>query len=79
MAPDGTIMAADVIPDAAFRVGPAKALVQAPPVFLRAYAAPGASVDVAPDGQRFLFAMPVLAATGEEFSVALGWADALKQ
>jgi hypothetical protein len=78
MATDGNIMAAEVIPDAAFRVGPPTALFQAPPIFLRTYVNPGASVDVSPDGQRFLFAMPVLEGLGEEFNVALGWADGWK-
>ena len=76
MATDGTIMAAEVIPDAAFRLGPTRALFQVPSIFLRAYTNPGASADVSPDGKRFLFAMPVLEGTGEQFNIALGWADA---
>ncbi|HET9218293.1 MAG TPA: protein kinase [Terriglobia bacterium] len=76
MATDGNIMAAEVIPDVAFRVGPAKPLFQVPPVFLRAYTNPGASADVAPDGKRFLFAMPVSEGTGDQFNVAMGWAAA---
>jgi Tol biopolymer transport system component len=78
MATDGNIMAAEVIPDVAFRVGPAKPLFQVPPVFLRAYTNPGASADVSPDGKRFLFAMPVLEGTGDQFDVAMGWAAGWK-
>lgn len=77
LATDGNIMSVDVIPDAAFRVGPPKALFQVAPVFLRTYTNPGASVDVTADGQRFLFAMPVLEAIGDQFNVAISWEQAL--
>ena len=78
MATDGNIMGAEVIPDVAFRAGPAKPLFQVPPVFLRAYTNPGASADVAPDGKRFLLAMPASEGTGDQFNVAMGWAAAWK-
>jgi hypothetical protein len=34
-------------------------------------------VDVTADGQRFLFAMPVLEAIGDQFNVAISWEQAL--
>jgi Tol biopolymer transport system component len=73
LAPDGNVMAAEVVADVAFRALPAKALFQVPPIFLRTYVNPGAQSDVAYDGQRFLFAMPVLEALGEELNVAMNW------
>ena len=73
LAPNGNVMAAEVTADPVFRAGPPQALFQVPPIFLRASANPGASADVAFDGQRFLFAMPVLEAIGEELNVTLNW------
>jgi hypothetical protein len=73
LAPNGNVMAAEVTADPVFRAGPPQALFQVPPIFLRTSANPGAQADVAFDGQRFLFAMPVLEAIGEELNVTLNW------
>jgi Tol biopolymer transport system component len=68
---DGWMMGAPVEAGTVFQAGTPQQLFQVPPVFLRVANNPGALADAAPDGKKFLLAMP--AATREEFNVVLNW------
>jgi Tol biopolymer transport system component len=72
---DGWMMAVPVEAGPVFRAGTPQQLFQVPNVFLRVATNPGAMADSAPDGKRFLLAMP--AASREEFNVVLNWQAAL--
>jgi serine/threonine protein kinase len=71
LSPDGWMMAVPVEAGPVFRAGSPQQLFQVPNVFLRVATNPGAMADAAPDGKRFLLAMP--AASREEFNVMLNW------
>jgi Tol biopolymer transport system component len=76
---DGKVMAVDVTAGPELHHGPPKALFQVPPAFLRSADPSSPLADVASDGQRFLFAMPVTEDRREGITVLLDWQAALKK
>jgi Tol biopolymer transport system component len=71
LAPDGKMMAVEVIAGEDFHAGTPTPLFQAPP---------GAVVgDVTADGKRFLLVTPVGASASVPFTVVLNWTEELKQ
>jgi len=76
---DGNVMAVDVSTTPAFHAGVPKVLFAVPPAFMRLSGTPGVLGDVAPDGQRFLFALPLEQNARDEFSVILNWTEKLKR
>ena len=71
LAPDGKMMAVEVIPGREFRVGTPTPLFQIPP---------GAIVgDVTADGRRFLLVTPVGPSASVPFTVVLNWTAGLKK
>ena len=76
---DGNVMAVEVSTTPTFHAGNPRALFEVPQAFLRVSATPGNLAAVAPDGQRFLFAMPVQQNDREEFSAILNWPEKLKR
>ena len=71
LAPDGKMMAVEVIPGQAFQVGTPTPLFQIPP---------GAIVgDVTADGRRFLLVTPVGPSASVPFTVVLNWTAGLKK
>ena len=71
LAPDGKMMAVEVIPQQEFQVGTPTPLFQTPP---------GAIVgDVTADGRRFLLVTPVGPSASVPFTVVLNWQEELKQ
>jgi Tol biopolymer transport system component len=78
LAANGDVMAVDVNTTPTFHSGTPKALFAVPQAFLRVSATPGNLAAVAPDGQRFLFAMPVGQSDREELGVIVNWQALLK-
>ncbi len=76
---DGNVMAVDVSTTPDFHAGVPKVLFAVPPAFMRLSSTPGILGDVAPDGQRFLFALPPEKNGRDEFSVILNWTEKLKR
>ena len=71
LAPDGKMMAVEVIAGEKFDVGTPTPLFQTPP---------GAIVgDVTPDGKRFLLLTPVGPSASVPFTVVLNWRAGLKK
>ena len=71
LAPDGKMMAVEVLAGAEFRIGMPAPLFQTPP---------GAFVgDVAADGKRFLLVTPVGPSASAPFTVVLNWMSGLKK
>jgi dipeptidyl aminopeptidase/acylaminoacyl peptidase len=79
MSTDGQVMAVEVSTSPAFHAETPVPLFQVPAIFFRSSGNPGALSDVAPDGKRFLFAMPVVQNTHEEFTVVQNWTAALRK
>jgi serine/threonine protein kinase/Tol biopolymer transport system component len=76
VAADGKLMAVDVATAAGFQAGAPKALF---PVPATREGALGQSWDVAPDGKRFLFPVPVSGQDNTPFTVVLNWQAGLKK
>jgi len=76
---DGNVMAVDVSTTPAFHAGVPKVLFAVPPAFMRLSSTPGNLGDVAPDGQRFLFALPPEKNGRDELSVILNWTEKLRR
>ena len=71
LAPNGKMMAVEVIAGQGFHAGTPTPLFQAPP---------GAVVgDVTADGKRFLLVTPVGPSASVPFTVVLNWSEELKQ
>ncbi len=79
LAADGNVMAVEVSTSPVFHPGVPKPLFAVPPALLRLSATPGNVAAVAPDGQRFLFAVPVEQNARDELSVILNWTEKLKR
>ena len=81
LAPDGGVMAVELITTPAFHASAPVILFEAPPDFLQAAPSglPGTLATAAADGRRFLFAMPLVERTREEFTVVLNGTDGLKR
>jgi Tol biopolymer transport system component len=77
LSPDGNVMAVEVATTPDFRASTPKALFQLPANFLHRFSFPGTLADVAADGQRFLFALPVQQDEPDEFNVVLNWQTGL--
>ena len=63
---------------AAFHAGTPEPLFKVPAVFIRS-AAPGTLGAVAPDGKRFLLALPKGGEARQEFTVVMNWDAAPKK
>jgi Tol biopolymer transport system component len=71
LAPSGAIMAADVTTAPTFKSGPPHKLYEVPSAFRALFVRnPGTMVDITPDGQRFLFAVPLQDAGAVPFEVS---------
>jgi Tol biopolymer transport system component len=79
MSLDGSVMAAGVTLSPSFKADAPRKLFDVPSAFklLLAGATPGALVDMTPDGQRFLFAVPVTDASNVPFKVTTDWRASL--
>jgi Tol biopolymer transport system component len=79
LAPDGTMMAADVLVGAEPRVTPAKPLFKFPSSAMgRTIASPAVAFwDVSPDGRRFLVPVPIEESSQPSFTVVLNWEGGL--
>jgi Tol biopolymer transport system component len=78
MSIDGSVMAVDVNTSGAFQSGTPRKLFDVPQSFRSLFGnfasgLPGTLADVAPDGQRFLFALPPDQPTIEPYTVVTGW------
>jgi Tol biopolymer transport system component len=74
IAPDGNVMAVEIIAGTAFRAGTPKRLFQAPSNrSIYAYAPAFYTWDVAADGKRFLMPAPVTESAPMPFNVFLNW------
>ncbi len=79
-APDGKVMAVEVIADREFRAGTPKPLFQAPPdISLLSTPTALCSWDVAEDGNRFLLPTPVAESSSTPFTVIANWTSLLKK
>jgi hypothetical protein len=76
---DARVMAVDVTTTPDFHAGPPKALFSVPEAFLRRSSTPGNLADVAPDGKRFLFALPVEQNQPDDIKIVLNWESGLKK
>jgi Tol biopolymer transport system component len=81
LAPDGRVMAVELNTTPDFHASAPVPLFEPPPDFLQASAngLPGTLATAAADGKRFLFAMPLVQHTREEFTVVLNWTASLKK
>jgi len=73
LSPDGSVMAADVIPGAAFQTTPPHPLFKMPLVFLGLSVNPGGLADVTRDHQKFLLTMPPAGSGRQDLNVVLNW------
>lgn len=81
LAPGGSVMAADVTLSPAFQAGPPRKLFDVPPAFRALFAGgqPGSLVDMTPDAQRFLFALPLSDSGTVPFQVTTDFRTGLTQ
>jgi eukaryotic-like serine/threonine-protein kinase len=78
MSLDGNVMAVPVTTSPAFNAGTPEPLFKVPAAFIRS-AAPGTLGAVAPDGKRFLLALPKGGDARQEFTVVTNWDAAPKK
>ena len=71
LAPDTKVMVVDVGVNAKLQPGKPQPLFQAPGVL--------SAWDVTPDGNRFLFAMPVEQGTSPPFTIVQNWTTAMER
>jgi eukaryotic-like serine/threonine-protein kinase len=77
-APDGRVMAVEIMADVQFRVGIPKSLFQAPPE-VRPLAMESSPWDVSADGDRFLLVIPTSESSPTPFIVVFDWMALLKK
>jgi serine/threonine protein kinase len=80
-APDGNIMAVEIIAHPVFRAGLPRALFKAPPpdIITRGSFSESPVWDVTKDGKRFLLAIPTVESSPSPFTVILNWPALLKK
>ena len=78
LAPDGRVMAVDILVSNGFQAGTPQPLFQAPPSFAGNFL-PGIRANAMPDNSRFLFATPVAQDTPPGFVTVLNWTAGLRK
>lgn len=79
LAGDGRVMTVDISTAGGFHAGAPQPLFQAPASFTRLSNTPGILANVAPDNDRFVFAVPVAQDTPQGFTAVLNWQAGLKK